>query len=155
VAHRGKFGTMRFDPEGDIPMRGQHYPITEIGMVNLVRRLVEVAKEDVQYGECEVKYYNGAKINSRSCTVIEVIHPVSRKNFRFHLARVFVDDELKLPVRYEAYDWPEKPGGSPELIEEYTYLDVKLNNGFTDEDFSIDNPKYHYPKSPAKDQKDQ
>ena len=67
-----------------------------------------------------------------------------RRNFLFHLARIFVDDELNLPIRYESYDWPEKPGGPPELIEEYTYLNLKLNNGFTDADFDIRNPNYQF-----------
>jgi hypothetical protein len=35
--------------------------------------------------------------------------------------------ELNLPVRFDAYDWPKAPGEQPELAEEYTYLDVKLN----------------------------
>ncbi len=72
------------------------------------------------------------------------MHPVPRRNFLFHLARIFVDDELGVPVRYEAYDWPREPGGAPELIEEYTYLDLKLNNGFTEADFDVRNPNYAF-----------
>ena len=63
-----------------------------------------------------------------------------RDIFRFHLARIFVDDELKLPIRYESHDWPSAAGENSRLIEEYTYLDLKLNNGFTDRDFSTQNP---------------
>ena len=61
-----------------------------------------------------------------------------RRNFVFHMARIFVDKELNLPIRYESYDWPKEPGGPPELMEEYTYLNLKLNNGFTDADFDIE-----------------
>jgi hypothetical protein len=126
-------------------MRGQRYPLTQIGILNLTRRLIEVASEDVKYGECEVKYFNGAKINDRSCTVVQVVHPVRRREFRFHQARVFIDDELRLPVRYEAHDWPDEQNGQSELIEEYTYINLKLNNGFVDNDFSIKNSQYHFP----------
>ena len=98
----------------------------------------------MNYGECEVKYFTTAKVNKRPCTVIQVVHPTPRDVFCFHLARVFVDNQLKMPVRYESYDWPSEPGGDPRLIEEYTYLDLKLNNGFTDEDFSTQNPEYHF-----------
>ena len=77
-------------------------------------------------------------------TCIQVVHPVPRKNFTFNVARVYVDDELNLPVRYESYDWPDKPGGKPILLEEYTYTDIKMNNGFSDMDFSENNPKYHF-----------
>ena len=136
--------TVSLRPEGMIAMTNRRYPLTEIGLVNLVRRLVEVGEQDVHHGECEVTYFTTAKVNSRPCTVIQVVHPTPRDMFRFHLARVFVDDELKVPIRYESYDWPRKPGGSPRLIEEYTYLDLKLNNGFTDEDFSTENPEYQF-----------
>jgi len=138
------FGTVSLAPRGMIAMRGQRYPITEIGMLNLVDRLIEVAEKDLDYGESEVKIFRNATLNKRSCTCIQVIHPVPRSNFLFHIARIFIDDEWNLPVRYEAYDWPSKPGGPPQLIEQYTYVDVKMNNGFTDADFDVRNPNYDY-----------
>ncbi len=141
-------GTVPLQPTGAMAMQGQRYPITEIGMKNLITRLLEVAEHDKQFGECEVKFFRNAKITmgkeTRTVTCIQVVHPIPRKNFRFHLARVYVDDELNLPVRYESYDWPRKPGGAPELLEEYTYTDIKMNNGFTDYDFNIENPQYNF-----------
>jgi len=141
---RKVFGTVPLDPTGPVAMKGNRYPITEIGIENLVRRLIEEGEKDTQYGECEVKYFPGAKINGRTCTCIQVVHPVPRRNFQFHLARIFVDDEYNLPVRFEAHDWPSQPGGSPELIEEYTYVNIKMDNKFTDADFDIRNPDYGF-----------
>ena len=138
------FGTVPLDPNGPIAMRGNRYPITELGILNLVRRLIEVGEKDSQFGECEVKFFSGAKINNRVCTCIQVVHPVPRRNFLFHVARIFVDDELNIPIRYEAYDWPARAGEQPELIEEYTYLNLKVDNGFTDADFDIHNPSYSF-----------
>ncbi|MFZ5830005.1 MAG: DUF1571 domain-containing protein [Planctomycetota bacterium] len=131
-------------PDSVVAMSGQRYPLTEIGLLNLVNRLIEVGDHDVRYGECNVNYLTGAKVNNRVCTVIQVEHPVPRREFTFHLARIYIDDELKLPIRFESYTWPPKPGGKPELLEEYTYLDLKLNNGFTDQDFSTSNPEYGF-----------
>ena len=34
------------------------------------------------------------------------------------MARVFIDDKLRIPIRYAAWDWPRRQGGKPELIEE-------------------------------------
>ena len=138
------FGTVPLKPDGPVAMRNQRYPLTELGILNLTRRLVEVGEQDIKYGECEVKFYEGAKINDRVCTCIEVIHPVPRRNFLFHLARIFVDKEWNLPIRYESYDWPKEKGSAPELLEEYTYLNLKLNNGFTDADFDTKNPNYKF-----------
>ena len=141
---RAMVGTVSLKPSSMLAMQGNRYPVTEIGMENLARRLVEVAEHDKQFGECEVNFYPNAKVNGRVCTCIEVKHPVPRRNFRFHQARVFIDDELTIPVRYEAYDWPQEQGGQPLLMEEYTYMNVKLNNGFTDDDFNPRNPSYKF-----------
>ena len=96
-----------------------------------------------------LSFYPGAKIENRVCTCIEVMHPVPRRNFLFHVARIYIDDELNIPIRYEAYDWPENNGGQlvaveENLTEEYTYLNLKLNNGFTNADFDIRNPNYQF-----------
>jgi hypothetical protein len=138
------FGTVSLSPDGTVAMRGQRYPLPQIGILNLTKRLIEVASEDVKYGECEVKYFKGAKINDRVCTCTQVVHPVPRKNFLFNIARIFVDDNLNIPIRYEAYDWPRTEGGTPELIEAYTYLNMRLNVGLTDADFDIHNPAYRF-----------
>jgi len=132
------------NPTDYLAMQGQRYPITEIGLENLIAKLLEVANHDKQYGECSVKFYKGSKINGRSCTCMEVVHPVPRKEFRFNIARIFIDEEMEVPIRFESYYWPEKKGEAPQLLEEYTYLNLELNKGFTDEDFNPKNPKYNF-----------
>jgi len=146
VGIRSVMGTVALKPDGMLAMTGNRYPITQVGLANLLRELIAVGENDIQYGESEVKFYQGAKVNGRSCTCVEFRHPVPRREFRYHIARIFVDDELNLPVHYEAYDWPEKPGGEPILTERYTYLNLKLNNGFTDMDFDVRNPNYGFNK---------
>jgi hypothetical protein len=137
-------GKVLIPPDGPIAMKGQRYPLTELGVLNLTKRLVQVAEQDIKYGECEVKFFKNAKINDRVCTCIQVKHPVPRRNFLFYEARIFVDDELNIPIRYEAYDWPKEKGVAAELMEEYTYTNLKLNNGYTDSDFDVKNPNYKF-----------
>ena len=72
-------------PDGIIAMRGQRYPITEIGIFNMVKHLVAVAEQDLQHDECEVTFFSAAKINGRTCTWFQVVHPLPRPYFRFHL----------------------------------------------------------------------
>lgn len=141
---RAMVGMVSLKPQSMLAMQGNRYAITEIGVENLARRLVEVAEHDKQFGECDVNFFPNAKVNGRICTCIQVTHPVPRRNFRFHLARVFIDDEYTIPVRYEAYDWPQEAGGQPVLMEEYTYMNVKVNNGLTDADFDPKNTAYKF-----------
>jgi outer membrane lipoprotein-sorting protein len=96
---------------------------------------------------CDVLFRMGAKVNDRTCTIIEVTHPVPRRTFLFHKAVIYVDDERNIPIRYEAYSWPKVPGGAPTLDEEYTYVNIHENVGLTDADFDVHNPAYHYKES--------
>jgi hypothetical protein len=137
--------TVWLDPHGILAMRGQLHPITEIGFENLVAKLIEKGERDRKFGECEVKFTPGAKINGRGCMVIQAKHPTQRPHFEFHIAQIFIDDEMKIPVRYAAYHWPTDPEDKlGPVIEEYTYTNVVLNPGLVDADFDPDNPNYNF-----------
>ncbi|TWT48627.1 DUF1571 domain-containing protein [Botrimarina hoheduenensis] len=133
------FGKVKLDPDGSMAMDGQRYPITKAGILNLTEELVEIAEADTKYAECTVTHAS-ARIAGRDATMIEAIHPVPRKNFRFHKAQIFIDNEFRMPIAYRAYTWPTQPGGEPLLEEQYVYTNLKINNGFTDADFNPENP---------------
>jgi hypothetical protein len=73
-----------------------------------------------------------------------VTHDEQKPQYDFHLARVFLDRELNVPIRYEAYGWPSHPGAPLPLLEEYTYMDLKVNIGLTDADFDASNANYRF-----------
>ena len=149
-AHEGGTGLkaaipdLWLDPAGFLAMKGQRYPVTEIGLENLIVQLIARAERDKKAGMCKVRFHKGAEINKRKCTMIQVVHPVKRAPYDFHVAQIFIDDVLQVPVRYVSYDWPKAPGDRPKLIEEYTYLNVQINNGFKDIDFDVNNPNYNF-----------
>ena len=138
-------GTLSLDPRGPRAMRGQKYPLTEVGILNLTRRLIEVGQEELRCQEIGVKTYTQARLNRRECIVLEFVHERPQPDHRFYKARVFVDRQWNLPVRYESYGPPSEPGQTPPLLEEYTYTNLRLNVGLTDADFDIRNPKYRFP----------
>lgn len=148
TAHEGtgllKHITADLDPNGSMAMRGNRYPISEAGIENLTYRLIEKGQRDKEIGDAKVKFFNKIKINGRECSLIQVQHPEARPEYDFHICRVFIDKELNVPVRYAAYDWPEEEGGKPALMEEYTYLNMKLNQGLTDADFDRNNEEYNF-----------
>lgn len=148
IAHQGsgmfKHITAHLDPNGMMAMKGNRYPIYEAGIENLVFRLIEKGQRDKELGDAEVKFYEDTTINKRKCMLIQVKHPNKRPEYEFYICRVFIDKELGVPVRYSAYGWPEKEGGKPTLQEEYTYLDLSMNVGLTDEDFNPKNGNYDF-----------
>jgi Protein of unknown function (DUF1571) len=137
-------GAVWLQPTSPLAMIDNRYPITNAGLGHLTQRLIEIAEQDRKYGEVEVHFYKNAKVGTRNCTLIEVVHPTPRRVFLFFKARVYIDDELNVPIRYEAYLWPKEPGKEAPLDESYTYKDLKLNVGLTDADFDYKNPKYGF-----------
>ena len=150
LAHEGGFkralGTHTLEPTGFLAMNGQRYPLTDIGLENLVIKLIERGERDRKNGLCEVEFLPGAKVDKRLCTVLQVKHPDQKPCYDFHLAQVFIDDEYKIPVRYIAYGWPQNGGTNMEVIEEYTYQNLKINVGLSDADFDVANNAYSFHK---------
>ncbi len=149
IAHEagGLLGKRRFylNPTGFMAMKGQKYPIYDAGIENLVIKLIEKAERDRAAGPCTVNYRDNGEVNRRACHVIELLHEEKREPYEFYKAQVFIDQELNLPVRYAAYDWPESPGAKPELLESFTYYNIKVNVGLTAADFDPSNKAYEYP----------
>ncbi len=147
----GRLGTMSLNPNGPIAMNGERHPVTDIGVANLCRQLIERGESVRDSSQVQVKRYRHARINARACTLLEIIYPAPEPKIWGYLARVFLDNEWHFPIRVEIYELPldrgvpGTPGQGPQLEEEYTYLNLKINNGYSDADFDPRNPQYKFP----------
>jgi hypothetical protein len=132
-------GKMSLDPNGALAMKGQKRPITDVGIRNLCAKLIKLHEGELQFAECEVTANPDTKINGRKTTMVQIVHPTPRQNFKHHVSRLFFDIELSIPIHYDAYLWPAQPGAQPPLEESYTYQNLKINNNFTARDFDPNN----------------
>jgi hypothetical protein len=73
-----------------------------------------------------------------------VTHPEQREPFKFHKTRVYFDKKTLLPIRAEQFAFPAKSGAEPQLVEEYTYTDVKPDATLSETDFDVNNAKYGF-----------
>ena len=137
-------GTVRLDPKGEMAMGGSRHPITEAGIGALIDTVAFQWKRELSPEESRITFDPHQKIGTRPCTMIESMHPQRNPQFLFHKVRLYIDHEHGLPVRFEAYDWPETKGGTSNLLEEYVYIDLTLNVGLTERDFDPNNPSYSF-----------
>ncbi len=154
LAHEGGFLgliTVPLAPNSRIAMVGNRYPITEVGLEKLLVRLIEKGERDSRLGECIVNRRSGEMVENRRCELIEVVHnekmvTIGDKTIahEFHIARIWFDESIMLPIKYASYSWPTKAGEDPPLEEEYQYNDLVLNPELTDLDFDTENPKYRF-----------
>lgn len=149
IAHegglKGKFlPTVTIPTDGMLAMRGQRYPMTDIGIENLIVKLIERGQRARKLPDVRCEFRKNARVQDRTCTVLQVIQPSRSPDAEFHQAQVFIDDQYQIPIRYIAYDWPTQQGQPLPVIEEYNYLNLKLNVGLTDADFDPNNEAYNF-----------
>ena len=148
VAHGAglqKLITVNLDPDGWLAKRGNRYPITELGIETLLLRMIEKGERSLQLeSPCQVEYSRDMELDGNPITLITITHPEQHDDLDFHIAKIYIDDNLQLPVGYEGYLWPEEAGGEPVLLERYFYSDLEINPGLTAADFDPENPDYEY-----------
>lgn len=148
VRQRAGGMTFRVSPEGGLAARESAMPITSIGFHNMLREAMRQMEDDIAAdplgANTRVDLFKNAKIDNRACTAIRITHPRRQEGLDFHMAHVFLDEQWRLPVRLDFYDWPATEGGEPALLGEYTYQDVKINVGLSDADFDHRRLGLHY-----------
>ncbi|MBA4066265.1 MAG: hypothetical protein C0501_21625 [Isosphaera sp.] len=117
-------------PTDDPKFLADHrHPVTAWGMGPILDRVsAAVAREKALNNPVEV-YTSEYRFANRAVTRYEVL---TRRPHAFRYAArmvVYVDDETKLPVRFEAYDDPKPGATAGELIEAYSFTDLKFNTG--------------------------
>lgn len=137
-------GTLHLDPTGPRAMADCRHPITEAGIGPLLNTLEARWTAELNAAESRVDFQDTQLVGSRPCTRIDVTHTRRDPDFLFYQVHLYIDRELGLPIRFEAFDWPADPQVAPSLVEEYSYSDLKLNVGLGDMDFDVSNLDYAF-----------
>ncbi|MCB9700854.1 MAG: DUF1571 domain-containing protein [Myxococcales bacterium] len=142
-AHTGKFPdiTVDLDPEGSLAMRGQRHPITDLGIGNTIDILARDARLAGMRPQDKVTYVDLGEqtVGGVRARCVEATTPSLRWSpYYAARARLCVGLRDKLPLRVLVWD---RDG---ELIEDYTFKNVKLNVGLADVHFSAENPEYGF-----------
>jgi hypothetical protein len=117
VAHEGGLlglATVWLEPTSPLAMRGNRYPITEIGIETMIRRMIEKGQRDAAFEDCVVRVDRTLTVEGHRATQIEIVHEQRQPSFDFHIARILIDDVLNVPVSYESLaDGTRRSSGAP------------------------------------------
>ena len=105
-------GTLHLEPTSARAMEDCRHPITEAGIGPLLETVSQRWALELNQNETVVTF-DDMLVGEQHCLMIETTHPGRGGDFLFHKVRLFIDKELGLPIRFEAYDWPKHPGASP------------------------------------------
>ncbi len=137
-------GTISLAPTAPEVMKNTRYPITQAGVSNLLETVVAQWEAEARFGEIDVQFFRNAKLGDIPCIAIQSSHPTPRREFKFHMTRLYVDKESRIPVRVEQFGFPRREGERAPLVEEYSYTNIRVNTGLTDRDFDTRNPDYGF-----------
>ncbi len=113
------------------------HSITEAGIGNLITRFERTWQQERALGLTQTRVAE-YEYNKRRCMRVETFHPDNRGGqFTSYRTVLYFDKENRLPIRIEVYDWPRQGGAADgELIEVYSYIDLRVNVGLGDEAFN-------------------
>ena len=138
--------TWWLDPNGMLAMAGQRYPISHIGLVSLVEKLIERGAKDLDNPDVTATLTKGHLIDGVEAELIQVRRAKpSGEEDDFSMAEISIDPKRKLILQYRSFGWPAEGQDDVPLQESYTYRDIKTNVGLTDLDFDYTNPEYSFP----------
>lgn len=134
----GALGFVTLDPRDAKVMANNRHPITEAGLGNLIEKISAGTEKERQLPPDQLTVALGEyRFLNRPVTRVETTRKVNNGQFYAYRSVVYFDKETRLPVRVEAYDWP-RAGGPPtgDLLECYSFVDLKFNVGLTDAAFN-------------------
>jgi hypothetical protein len=124
-------------PDSKRALKYSRRPITNAGMGNMLRLIIPQCERAKANGDLKLTYEGVRYEGGRPSYVFKRVLP-KKNDYPCDVLLIYIDQEYLLCVRTDAYEWD----GS--LLSHYSYTDLKVNPGLTDEDFSPDNREYAY-----------
>jgi hypothetical protein len=128
-------GYVSIPPNDPRALEHSRHNITEAGIGNLLGRCLTDWNKEQGRNRMQVRI-GEYMFNNQPCTRVETILTQRSQQDYCYRTVLYLDRQTRLPVRVECYDWPQQ-GGPPEgeLLEVYSYVNMRFNVGLTDNDF--------------------
>jgi hypothetical protein len=131
----GAKGIMKLEVSDPKFLAANRHPVTEWGMGPIIELIATATAREKGLNNPVETHTSDFQFAKRNVTRYEILCPIPHANRYAARMVVFVDKETNLPVRFEAYDEPK--GGAPvgELLEAYSFTDLKFNVGLGENTF--------------------
>jgi hypothetical protein len=128
-------GFMNVDPNDPRVFEHSRHNIYEAGIGNMIEQVIRAFEKERLIGKTHLTSaeYN---YNNKRCYRIEATRTERNKDFYCYRTILYVDQETKLPIRMENYDWPTTGSPQGDLLEMFCYIDLRFNTGLKDGHFS-------------------
>lgn len=141
---------IKLEPTSPRAMSESRYPVTEAGLLGMVKQIVACRQIDMKRGQgvtC-VRLPNQAW-DERDCYCFQYDYHSPEFNSTYRKSIILIDTRYHIPLQIVNYTWAtEADGLTPEqldeqtLIEDYSFLRIDFGRELVAEEFSRDNPSY-------------
>jgi hypothetical protein len=136
IGKGGLLGFMSIDPNDRRVMEHSRHTIYEAGIGHLIDETIKHWEVEVKQGKTVAKLADYT-CNNRKAIRIETQLTERVQGAYCFRSVLYLDAESKIPLRTEYYDWPRAGGPiDGELMEMYSYIDLRFNVGVPDRDFN-------------------
>ena len=138
VIHGGHlFDFVRISVDPKEALKYNRHTIKEAGIGHVLDLMMQNYRQTLTNRDASIVVEGEGVVDGRPTWHLRGEFPAGR-GYYGHRVFVDVDQESALPVKIEVYGWND------EFLEMYTYTKLKLNIGFTEEDFDVNNPNYKF-----------
>jgi Protein of unknown function (DUF1571) len=123
---KGAFGFVTLPLDDPRITSQSRHSVAEAGLRSLIEQVATAHSE--LHGDTSQLEVSAARLYGRPCTRVALHLPEGSRQYG-ERGVIYFDRASKLPVRFEAYD------RAGELLESYTYFDVRLNVGVPESAF--------------------
>jgi hypothetical protein len=133
----GRKGALRLDVDDAKFVADNRHPVTEWGMGPIIETIASATAREKTLNNPVETFTSDYQFASRNVTRYEIL--LRRPHALRYAARmvVYIDKETKLPIRFEAYDEPKGGAIVGELLEAYSFTDLKFNTGLGENVFDF------------------
>jgi len=140
-------GTLKLDPNGSMALSESRHPVTEVGLVNLAKTILDYRYDEADWTEGYDCRYDRTEIDGRPCHRFTIVYDSPQDRPEYRKSVVCLDREWLAVTYIENYGWPAEDIPADRLdeetlVERYAYTDINLDTQLAAMDFDAANGKY-------------
>ena len=136
--------TLKLDPKGDRAMKESRYPITDIGLLNMARKIVNYRRRDVSAASAGAtcRMFDNQLFNDRKCYCFLIEYSKKKYSPTYRKSVIFIDKEYYVPVCVQNFGWTDETYDSTAQLdketslEDYRFSNIRLGQKLANAEFS-------------------
>lgn len=141
---------IKLDPNCAAAMAESRYPVTEAGILAMIRQIVAHREQDLKQKDgVHCVRLPDQEFDNRQCYVFLFTYDSPEVSSKYRKSVITIDADLHIPVMVRNFTWGTDVEGLSELeldkatlIENYSFTKLDVASDLVAVDFSRDNPRY-------------